>query len=261
MLFDTHAHIDDNRFEGETEEVILRAKEQDVSLIVNVGYDLLHARQSIALAEKNDFIYASVGLHPHDAKEGDEVFWEEIYKLARHPKVVAIGEIGLDYYYDHSPRDVQKEVFRRQIGVAEELQLPIIIHNRDAHQDTLTIVREEKASQVGGVFHAYSGSWEMAQEVLDLGLYISVGGPVTFKNARKIVEVVEKAPLESLLIETDCPYLTPHPYRGKRNEPAYVRFVAEKIAEIKNISFEEVASTTKENGMRLFKIDPSKHNF
>jgi TatD DNase family protein len=254
MLFDTHAHIDDDRFQGETDQVIARAKEQGVSLMVNVGYDLLHAEQSIALAEKYDFIYASVGLHPHDAKDGDEVFWQEIYKLARHPKVVAIGEIGLDYYYDNSPRDVQRDVFRRQIGVAKDLKLPIIIHNRDAHQDTLTIVREEQASLVGGVFHAYSGSWEMAKEVLDLGFYISVGGPVTFKNARKIVEVVEKTPLQSLLIETDCPYLTPHPYRGKRNEPAYVRFVAEKIAEIKNISFEEVASVTKENGMRLFKI-------
>lgn len=255
MLFDTHAHIDDNRFKGETEQVIARAKEQGVSLLVNVGYDLLHARQSIELAEKYPFIYASVGLHPHDAKEADNVFWQEIYKLARHPKVVAIGEIGLDYYYDHSPRDVQREVFRRQIQVAKDLQLPIIIHNRDAHQDTLKIVREEKASLVGGVFHAYSGSWEMAREVIDLGFYISVGGPVTFKNARKIVEVVEKIPLDSLLIETDCPYLTPHPYRGKRNEPAYVRFVAEKIAEIKNISFEEVAAVTKENGMKLFKID------
>jgi TatD DNase family protein len=255
MLFDTHAHIDDNRFKGETEQVIARAKEQGVSLLVNVGYDLLHARQSIELAEKYPFIYASVGLHPHDAKEADNVFWQEIYKLARHPKVVAIGEIGLDYYYDHSPRDVQREVFRRQIQVAKDLQLPIIIHNRDAHQDTLKIVREEKASLVGGVFHAYSGSWEMAREVINMGFYISVGGPVTFKNARKIVEVVEKIPLDSLLIETDCPYLTPHPYRGKRNEPAYVRFVAEKIAEIKNISFEEVAAVTKENGMKLFKID------
>ncbi|NLT95144.1 MAG: TatD family hydrolase [Clostridia bacterium] len=255
MLFDTHAHIDDNRFAGETDQVIARAQKEGVSLIVNVGYDLLHAGQSIALAEKYDFIYASVGLHPHDAKDADEKFWQEIYKLANHPKVVAIGEIGLDYYYENSPRDVQREVFRRQIRVAKDLNLPIIIHNRDAHQDTLSIVREENASLVGGVFHAFSGSWETAREVLNLGFYISVGGPVTFKNARKIVEVVEKTPLSSLLIETDCPYLTPHPYRGQRNEPAYVRFVAEKIAEIKKISYEEVAAVTKENGMRLFKIN------
>jgi len=255
MLFDTHAHLDDVNFKGETDEVIARAKEAGVSLVVNVGYNLRHARQSIALAEKYDFIYASVGLHPHDAKDSDQTFWDEIYKLARHPKVVALGEMGLDYYWDNSPRDVQRDVFRQQIAVAKDLQLPIIIHDRDAHQDVLTIVKEERASEVGGVFHAYSGSWELAKEILDLGFYISIGGPVTFKNARKILEVVEKAPLESLLIETDCPYLTPHPYRGKRNEPGYVQLVAEKIAEIKNISYEEVASVTKENGKRLFRIE------
>ncbi|KJS79805.1 MAG: hydrolase TatD [Peptococcaceae bacterium BICA1-8] len=255
MLFDTHAHLDDVKFNGETDEVILRAKEQGVSLIVNVGYNLRHAQQSIALAEKYDFIYASVGLHPHDAKDGDKSFWEEIYKLARHPKVVALGEMGLDYYWDNSPRDVQRDVFRQQIGVAKDLKLPIIIHDRDAHQDVLTIVKEERALEVGGVFHAYSGSWEMTKEIMDLGFFISIGGPVTFKNANKILEVVEKVPLESLLIETDCPYLTPEPYRGKRNEPGYVKLVAEKIAQIKNISYEEVASATKENGMRLFRID------
>ena len=256
MLFDTHAHLDDVKFKGETDEVILRANEQEVSLIVNVGYNLRHARQSIALAEKYDFIYASVGLHPHDAKDGDKSFWEEIYKLARHPKVVALGEMGLDYYWDNSPRDVQRDVFRQQIGAAKDLKLPIIIHDRDAHQDVLTIVKEEGALEVGGVFHAYSGSWEMTKEILDLGFFISIGGPVTFKNAKKILEVVEKVPLESLLIETDCPYLTPDPYRGKRNEPGYIKLVAEKIAQIKNISYEEVASATKENGMRLFGINP-----
>ncbi|KJS18807.1 MAG: hydrolase TatD [Clostridiaceae bacterium BRH_c20a] len=256
MLFDTHAHLDDVKFKGETDEVIVRANEQGVSLIVNVGYNLRHARQSIALAEKYDFIYASVGLHPHDAKDGDKSFWEEIYKLARHPKVVALGEMGLDYYWDNSPRDVQRDVFRQQIGAAKDLKLPIIIHDRDAHQDVLTIVKEEGALEVGGVFHAYSGSWEMTKEILDLGFFISIGGPVTFKNAKKILEVVEKVPLESLLIETDCPYLTPDPYRGKRNEPGYIKLVAEKIAQIKNISYEEVASATKENGMRLFGINP-----
>ena len=165
MLFDTHAHLDDVKFKGETDEVILRANEQEVSLIVNVGYNLRHARQSIALAEKYDFIYASVGLHPHDAKDGDKSFWEEIYKLARHPKVVAFGEMGLDYYWDNSPRDVQRDVFRQQIGAAKDLKLPIIIHDRDAHQDVLTIVKEEGALEVGGVFHAYSGSWEMTKEI------------------------------------------------------------------------------------------------
>lgn len=254
MLFDTHAHLDDAKFQGETEEIITRAWEKGVSLILNVGYNLHHARQSIALAEKYDFLYAAVGLHPSDAKDADDTFWEEIKKLVVHPKVVALGEMGLDYYWDNCPRDVQGQVFRKQIRLAKELNLPIIIHDRDAHQDVLTIVREEGAQQVGGIFHAFSGSWEMAQEVMDLGFYISIGGPVTFKNARKILEVVEKAPLESLLIETDCPYLTPHPYRGKRNEPGYVHLVAEKIAEIKKTSFEEVAAATKENGMKLFRL-------
>ncbi|MDK2822273.1 MAG: TatD DNase family protein [Clostridia bacterium] len=254
MLFDTHAHLEDQKFKGDEVEVIKRAREKGVSLILNVGYNLLHAQKSIALADKYDFIYSSVGLHPHDAKDGDKYLWDELYKLARHPKVVALGEMGLDYYWDNSPRNVQRDVFRHQIGMAKDLQLPIIIHDRDAHQDVLTIVKEERAFEVGGVFHAYSGSWEMAKEVLNLGFYISIGGPVTFKNARKILEVVEKAPLTSLLIETDCPYLTPHPYRGKRNEPGFVKLVAEKIAEIKKITYEEVATVTRENGMKIFGI-------
>jgi len=255
MLFDTHAHLEDEKFEADVDEVIERAKDKGVSLILNVGYNLSHARMSVALAEKFDNIYAAVGLHPHDAKDAEKGLWDELYKLADHPKVVALGEMGLDYYWDNSPRDIQRDVFRHQIGMAKDLQMPIIIHDRDAHQDVLTIVKEERASEVGGVFHAYSGSWEMAKEVLDLGFYISIGGPVTFKNARKILEVVEKVPLDSLLIETDCPYLTPHPYRGKRNEPGFVKLVAEKIAEIKKVSFEEVAVKTKTNGMKVFGIN------
>lgn len=254
MLFDTHAHLEDKQFNSDVTEVIKRAQNEGVSLILNVGYNLKHARKSIALAEKYDFIYASVGLHPHDAKDSSQDLWQEIYKLAQHPKVVALGEMGLDYYWDNSPRDIQGDAFRRQIGMARDLQLPIIIHDRDAHLDVLNIVKEEKAREVGGVFHAYSGSWEMAKEVLDLGFYISIGGPVTFKNARKILEVAEKAPLDRILIETDCPYLTPHPLRGKRNEPGYVKMVAEKIAQIRDISYEEVAKATLENGKRLFGI-------
>ncbi|MFZ7102181.1 MAG: TatD family hydrolase [Peptococcaceae bacterium] len=254
MLFDTHAHLEDSKFAGETAEVISRAQNEGVQLIVNVGYNLRHAREAVVLAEKYDFIYAAVGLHPHDAKDSSKSFWEEIYSLARHPKVVALGEMGLDYYWDNSPRQVQRDVFREQIAAARDLRLPIIIHDRDAHLDVLTIVKEERASEVGGVFHAFSGSWEMAREVLNLGFYLSVGGPVTFKNARKICEVAEKAPLESLLIETDCPYLTPHPYRGKRNEPGYVKLVAQKIAELRKISYDEVAQATFKNGQRLFGI-------
>ncbi|MFZ5944512.1 MAG: TatD family hydrolase [Bacillota bacterium] len=254
MLFDTHAHLEDKKFQDDVGDVVKRAAEHHVSLILNVGYNLRHARSSIALAEKYDFIYASVGLHPHDAKDQSKGFWEELYKLAGHPKVAALGEMGLDYYWDNSPRDVQRDVFRQQIAMAKDLQKPIIIHDRDAHQDVLTIVREERAFEVGGVFHAYSGSWEMAKEILDMGFYISIGGPVTFNNARKLIEVAEKIPLESLLIETDCPYLTPHPFRGKRNEPAYVKLVAEKIAKIRNLRWEQVAQITKDNGQKLFEI-------
>lgn len=260
MLFDTHAHLEDKKFFNDVDQVIEDARNQDISLILNVGYNLSHAHKSIALAQKYDCIYAAVGLHPHDAKDGSRQFWEELYKLAQQPRVVALGEMGLDYYWDNSPRDIQRDVFRTQIGIAKDLQLPIIIHDRDAHQDVLTIVKEERASEVGGVFHAYSGSWEMAQEVLDLGFYISIGGPVTFKNARKILEVARKAPLDRILIETDCPYLTPHPYRGKRNEPKYVKLVAEKIAELRNISYEEVARATKNNGLRLFGINYPENN-
>lgn len=254
MLFDTHAHVEDEKFAEDYDEVIKRAQEAGVSLILDVGCDLYHAKRAIELAEKYSFIYAAVGLHPHDAKDADDNFWQELYMMAKHPKVVALGEMGLDYHYNHSPREVQREVFRRQIQVARELAMPIIIHDREAHQDAVDIVKEEKASQVGGVFHAFSGSWEMAQEVLKENFYIAVGGTVTFKNAKKVIKVVENVPLDRLLIETDCPYLTPHPYRGKRNEPAYVKLVAEKIAEIKGITWEEVAEQTKNNGKNLFKI-------
>lgn len=254
MLFDSHAHLEDERFQGEIDQIIKRAQEAGISLILNVGYNYSHGLKSIELANKYDLIYATVGLHPHDAKDANNTFWDNLKKMAQDPKVVALGEMGLDYYWNHSPRIVQQEVFRTQINLAKEIKKPIVIHDRDAHQDVLDIVKDENASEVGGVFHAYSGSWEMAKIVLDLGFYIAIGGPVTFKNAKKLLEVAEKVPLDRLLIETDCPYLTPHPHRGKRNEPAYVKLVAEKIGEIRGIGFEEIAQATKENGMRLFGI-------
>jgi TatD DNase family protein len=204
--------------------------------------------------EKYDFIYGSVGLHPHDAKDGDDRTLTELKRMAQHPKIVALGEMGLDYYWNHSPHEVQKEVFRKQIALAKELKLPIIIHDRDAHQDILNIVKEEGAKEVGGIFHCYSGSWPMAREVMKLGFYISLAGPVTFHNAQKPKEVAKEVPLDYLLIETDCPYLAPVPYRGKRNEPLYVAKVAEMIAEVKGIPVEKVAEATKENGKRVFRI-------
>jgi len=254
MLFDTHAHFDDERFDDDRDEVIRKAHESGVSYILNASSDMDSSRKSMALADKYDFIYAAVGVHPHSAGEMKEDDLEILAGYASHPKVVAIGEIGLDYYYDNSPRDVQKYWFARQIGLAREVGLPVVIHDRDAHEDTLAIIRAEGASEVGGVFHCYTGSVEMAKEVLKNNFYIALGGAVTFKNARKLLDVAKFVPEDRLLIETDCPYMTPEPYRGKRNDSGYVRLVAEKIAELRGVTFEEIAQITAQNARRLFKI-------
>lgn len=254
MYFDTHAHLDDKNFRADQDDVIKRAKEAGVELIVNVGYNISSARRTLELVEKYDFIYGAVGMHPHDAKDLNGEGLRVLKRMAQHPKIKAIGEIGLDYYWNHSAHDIQQRVFRRMIHLAKELALPIIIHDRDAHEDIFTIVKEEGAQDVGGIFHCYSGSVALAQEAVEMGFYISIAGPITFHNARKTLEVVREIPLEYLLIETDCPYLTPAPYRGKRNEPAYVIHVAEMIAKIKEIPVEEVAQTTFANGKKVFKI-------
>ncbi|QAY67472.1 TatD family hydrolase [Paenibacillus protaetiae] len=252
MLFDTHAHLDSPNFDGDRDEVIARAREAGVGLIVNIGFNRETIPTTIALAEQHDFIYAAVGWHPVDSidmKPGD---LEWIEQLASHPKVVAIGEIGLDYHWDTSPKEVQHHVFREQIRLAKKVGKPIIIHNRDAHEDIVKILKEENASEVGGIMHCFSGSWETAKLCLDMNFYISFGGPVTFKNARVPKEVLAKVPLDRLLIETDCPYLAPHPYRGKRNESAYVALVAEAAAEITGKSVGEISRITAENGRKCF---------
>lgn len=255
MYFDTHAHLDDEQFTEDQEAVIARAQEAGVELIVNVGCNLPSALHTVELTQKYAFIYGAIGMHPHDAKELDEQSLTKLYQMAQNPRIVAIGEIGLDYYYDLSLRETQQKVFRAMINMAKELKLPIVIHDRDAHEDTLKIVKEENASEVGGVFHCYSGSWPMAKEIMKLGFYLALGGTVTFKNARKVVEVAQEVPLDHLLLETDCPYLSPVPYRGKRNEPSFVPKVAETIAEFKGLTVEEVAQVTLENGKRLFGIN------
>lgn len=254
MLIDTHAHLNAEQYENDVEEVMARAKENGVEKIVVVGFDQPTIQRAIELAEAHDFIYACVGWHPVDAIDmtNEDLAWIE--ELAAHPKVVALGEMGLDYHWDKSPRDIQKEVFRKQIRLAKKVKLPIVIHNRDATADIVEILKEENASEVGGIMHCFSGSVEIAKQCVDMNFYISLGGPVTFKNAVKPKEVAAELPLERLLVETDCPYLTPHPHRGKRNEPGYVRLVAEEIARIKGIPFEEVAKATTENAMRLFGI-------
>ncbi|WP_025680814.1 TatD family hydrolase [Paenibacillus massiliensis] len=254
QLFDTHTHLDASQFKEDQEQVIARAVEAGVTRMVNVGFNRETIPTTMELVEKYDFIYAAIGWHPVDAidmKDGD---LEWIAELCKHDKVVAIGEIGLDYYWDTSPKDIQHQVLRQQIGLARELSMPIVIHNRDAHEDIVKILREEKAGDVGGIMHSFSGSWETAKLCLDMGFHLSFGGPITFKNARQPKEVLEKVPLDRLLIETDAPYLTPHPFRGKRNESAYVKYVAEAAADIKGISLEELAEITTKNGLERFGI-------
>ncbi|GAA4870118.1 TatD family hydrolase [Paenibacillus vulneris] len=252
MLIDTHTHLNAPQFDDDRHEVIQRALESGISRIINVGFNRETIPTSIALAEQYDFIYSTVGWHPQDAKDMMPGDLEWIEELCKHEKVVAIGEIGLDYYWDTSPKDVQDRVFREQIRLARKLGMPIVIHNRDAHQDIIRVLREEKASEVGGVMHCFSGSWETAKMCLDMNFYISFGGPVTFKNAKQPKEVLEKVPLDRLLVETDAPYLTPHPYRGKRNETAYVKLVAETAAQIKGLTLEELAHATTKNAVTLF---------
>ena len=250
MFFDTHAHYEDKRFDGDRDSVLGAMQGAGVSLILNAASSLRSAKFSLGLAEKYSFVYASVGVHPHDAKSmvDDTVF--ELEELLKHPKAMAVGEIGLDFHYDFSPRDVQKVRFREQLELARRLKLPVIIHEREALADTLSLVQEY--SDLTGVFHCFSGSWETARIILDLGWFISFTGVVTFKNARRALEVLEKMPLERLMLETDCPYMAPEPMRGKRNSSLFLPFIAEKIASVRGICVNEVAAVTTENGKRFF---------
>lgn len=251
MLIDTHAHLNDERYKDTIDDVIIQAQREDIRVLINPGVDLTTSISSIELAENYDFIYAAVGYHPHEAKDATEESWTRIEELTFHDKVVAIGEIGLDYYYDYSPKNIQIDVFERQIKLAKKRELPIIVHSRDAHQDTYDILDYNKIG-LNAVLHSYSGSWEMAKKYLDLGFYISFSGPITFKNAHKLPEIAVKVPLDRLLIETDSPYLTPVPYRGKTNHPIYVKYVAEEICKLRNMDLEILLENIKENTMRIF---------
>lgn len=254
MFFDSHAHLDDEKFNTDRETVLASMQEYGVSHITNIGDDLASSRRSLVLAKRYPFVYAAVGVHPHNVENMTEKDIDELAMLAEDEKAVAIGEIGLDYYYDNSPRELQKKWFKRQIELALELDMPIAVHNRDSNADCMEILKKYDIKKIGGVMHCYSGSAEMAQEVIRLGMYISMAGPVTFKNNRRGVETVAKTPLEHILIETDSPYLAPEPVRGTRNDSRNVRYVAEKIAEIKGISIEEVAKVTTENAKKLYRI-------
>lgn len=254
MLFDTHTHLDAPQFDEDRKETIQRAFDQGVTRMINIGFNRETIPTTMELAETYDFIYAAVGWHPQDAITMKEEDLDWIAELCKHDKVVAIGEIGLDYYWDTSPKDIQHKVFRQQIGLARSLGMPICIHNRDAHEDVVRILREEKAHEVGGVMHSFSGSWEIGKMCLNMGFHLSFGGPITFKNAKQPKEVLIQTPMDRLLIETDSPYLTPHPFRGKRNESSYVKLVAETAAELKGVTFEEIAKITTQNALERFGI-------
>lgn len=255
MFFDSHAHLDDNQFDGDRDRLIRGLTNRGIGLVVNPGADMASSRFAVKIAEKYPHIYAAVGVHPHDADSmGDRDIYE-LEKLAAHEKVVAIGEIGLDYYYDNSKRDIQRIRFIQQIELAGHVGLPIIVHNRDAHADTLDIIRKNIDNISGGIMHCFSGSVELMREFIDMGFYISLGGPVTFKNAKRPIDIAREVPLERLLIETDSPYLTPHPFRGRRNDPGYVSLIAQKIAQIREMRAEEVADITFRNALKLFNIE------
>ncbi|HHY09933.1 MAG TPA: TatD family hydrolase [Firmicutes bacterium] len=251
-MIDSHAHLNDPRFEEDLPAVLERAKAAGVRAIINIGYDLVSSKKAVELAAKYPQLYAVIGVHPHDAKTYDQGIEESLKELAKQPKVVAIGETGLDYHYDNSPRAVQREVFQKQLLLAGELNLPAVIHSRDASQDTLEILRKFPGQPC--LLHCYSGSFETAEQYLKLGHYFSFAGPITFKNATRLRGVAKRLPLKRLMIETDCPYLAPQPRRGRRNEPAYLPYIAEKLAEIHGRSREDVERITAENTENFFRL-------
>ncbi|MGO5114081.1 TatD family hydrolase [Candidatus Avoscillospira sp. LCP25S3_F1] len=254
MLFDTHAHYDAKRFDNDRHELLASMQQNGVGRILNAGCDLESSRMAIELAHQYNFIYAAVGSHPDDADHVDGALVDTYRELAKEDKVVAIGEIGLDYYYEDVPREQQKKAFRMQMELARALHLPVIVHERDAHGDGLEIVKE--FPDVTGVFHCYSGSLEMARELVKLGWYVGFTGVLTFKNARKALEVAENVPLHRIVLETDCPYMAPEPYRGKRCDSTMLPRMAEKLAQLRDKTVEEIEQITWENGCRLFRLKP-----
>ena len=252
MLFDTHAHLNDPAFDPDREELMAGLAEKGIGLVMNAGCSLESSRDIVAMTERWPWLYGSVGSHPDSADEVNEDVIEEYRKLCRHEKIKAIGEIGLDYYYEDIPREIQKNAFRMQMALAKELDMPVIVHEREAHDDGMRIVKEFPG--VTGVFHCYSGSAEMARQLVNMGWYIGFTGVLTFKNARKAVETAASIPLERIVLETDCPFMAPEPYRGKRNDPGYLPKMAEKLAQIRGISVDEAIAATTENAKRLYRI-------
>ncbi|MEG0774140.1 TatD family hydrolase [Clostridium sp.] len=254
MIFDSHAHYDDSQFDEDREVVLKTIKEKGVIGVLNCGSDLKSLKATVEMVEQYEFIYGALGIHPEYANFIDEDLLERLKELCKNPKIVAIGEIGLDYYWEENPsRDIQKEAFRKQMQLARELNLPVVIHDREAHQDTLEIMKE--FGDVKGVVHCFSGSVEFARECLKLGYYIGITGVVTFKNAKVIKEVVKAVPIDKLLVETDCPYMAPTPFRGKRNQSDFITYIMEEIAALKNITRQEVESEMVKNTKNLLNLN------
>jgi TatD DNase family protein len=259
MLTDSHTHLDHEYFHTDRAQVIDRALANEVSRIINIGFNRATIETTLELAQTYDMIDAVIGWHPQEAIHMTSDDLDYIEQLARsHPKVVALGEMGLDYYWDTSPKETQQRIFREQLRLARKLNLPVVIHNRDAHADVVRILQEEKAFDIGGVMHCFSGSWEVAKQCLEMNFYISFGGPITFVNAKQPKEVLKNVPIERVLIETDAPYLSPHPYRGKRNEIEKLKIIAEVAAEIKGLEFKNFATLTTHNASELFKKNKGK---
>ncbi|MEA1936412.1 MAG: TatD family hydrolase [Thermodesulfobacteriota bacterium] len=253
MFIDSHAHLEMKAFDRDRDKVIARAKEAGVDYIVTVGTTLSDCKKAISIANRYESVYAVIGIHPHEVKNIDDSTYESLKEISRADKVVAYGEIGLDFFRNLSPRDVQIKRFGEQLELAGEIGLPVVIHDREAHRETLNILKEWKGNR-RGIIHCFSGDYEMAKKCLDMGFYISIPGTITFKKSEKLREIVGKIPIENLLVETDSPYLTPHPKRGKRNEPANVIFTARKVAEIKGLPLEEVGKITSKNTKDVFGI-------
>lgn len=253
MLFDTHAHMDDRAFDSDRVELLSSLPEQGIGLLMNPGCSLASSRAASRLSQEYSYIYAAVGSHPDAADEVNEAVLEEYRKLCKlNPKIKAVGEIGLDYHYEDIPRDIQQRAFRMQLELAQELNLPVIVHEREAHEDGMKIISE--FPEVTGVFHCYSGSAEMAKLLVERGWYIGFTGVLTFKNARKAVEVAQSIPLERIVLETDCPYMSPEPFRGKRNDPSRLCYMAEKLAQLRQLPVERIHEITVENGKRLYRM-------
>lgn len=255
MIFETHAHYDDSQFDEDRDQMLESLPEAGVGKVVNIGSSRISNDKIIELMDKYDFVYGALGIHPCDSVQLEEMGIEWLEEACEHPKCVAIGEIGLDFYWDKENSEVQKKWFRKMLNLAREKKLPVVIHSRDAARDTIDIMQEENAQEIGGVIHCFSYSKEIAKIFVDMGFYIGVGGVITFTNGKKLKEAVEVIPMDRIVLETDCPYLAPVPYRGKRNNSAYLTYVVEAIAEIKGISAEEVERVTYENAMRLYRMN------